>query len=542
MQISYLKSILILCVAALFLGLSFPYSGSLFPLVFIAFTPIIWFNVEVNKALKGRGVKRFLGNYIYMVIFNVVATWWIKNASLEGALMAFFANAFLMTLPFVVFGFFNRILNLSKSLIGLVAVWLSFEHLDHIWDLSWPWLSLGNAFGNHPALIQWYSYTGVSGGTLWVLLVNILVYVLYVNIKEKKETVSIQSPLFLLGAIMLLLPITSSLWHFYRYEEKVNPVEVVIVQPNLNPWNSDFTGPGVKFTTPTSQQISDMLDLASTKITKNTALIVFPETAISSYMDEAALDNMGVIFKLKAYTKEKGIPILTGADTYGLFEKERPFPAVKKRNKWFENYNTALLISGDDKIQKYHKAKLVLGAEKLPFVDLFPFMAKLSVDLGGTNSILVGNTYPNLFYTKVLKTAPLICYESVYGEYVSEFVSMGADFLCVITNDGWWGDTPGYKQHLIFSQIRAIENRRSLVRSANTGISCFINQKGEIVEALDWDKKGAMVQSINKNDTITFFTQYGDIIGRVSAFLLIGIFIMAVSDYLKSKGKTLKGF
>ncbi len=540
MQISYLKSILILGIAALLMGLSFPYSGSLFPFIFVAFAPLLWFNIEVNKVTSFKGVKRFFGNYFYMIIFNVVATWWIKNASLEGALMAFFANAFLMTLPFVILGFFDRVLSFNKTMIGFVALWLSFEHLHHIWDLSWPWLSFGNAFANHPAIIQWYSFSGVSGGTLWVLLINVLVYILYRNIKEKKESIQIQSPLFLLGGLIVLVPITISLVMFFRYEEKVDPVEIVIVQPNLNPWNNDFTGPGIKFTTPTSKQITDMLALAETKITSSTDLIVFPETAISSYIDEAAFDNMGVIFKLRAFSKSKGIPILTGADTYGLFNEERPFPAVKKSNKWFENYNTALLISGDEKIQKYHKAKLVLGAEKLPFVAIFPFMAKLSVDLGGTNSILVGNKYPNLFYSKVLKTAPLICYESVYGEYVSQFVSLGADFLCVITNDGWWGDTPGYKQHLTFSQLRAIENRRSLARSANTGISCFINQKGEIIDRLNWDEKGVLIQKINKNDSITFYTKYGDIIGRISVFLLIGIFIMAVSDYLKSRSKKLK--
>jgi len=415
MQKSFLNSILILMVSASLMGLSFPYSGSLFPFIFIAFTPIIWFNIEINKQLKYKGVKRFFGNYLYMIIFNIVATWWIKNASLEGALMAFFANAFLMTLPFVIFGFFNRVLSLNKSLIGLVAAWLTFEHVHHIWDLSWPWLSFGNAFANHPMLVQWYSFSGVSGGTLWVLLLNITFYFLYRNVKQKKESIKIQSPLFLIGGLMLILPMISSLIMYYTYKENSNPIEIAIVQPNLHPWNEDFTGPGIKFTTPTSQQIEDMLSSVEKKITNNTALIVLPETAISSYIDEAAIENMGVIFKLKNFSKKHNVPILTGADTYGLFEEERPFPAVERKGKWFENYNTALLINGDHTIQKYHKAKLVLGAEKLPFVDIFPFMAKLSVDLGGTNSILVGNKYPNLFYTSQLKTAPLICYESVYG-------------------------------------------------------------------------------------------------------------------------------
>jgi len=123
---------------------------------------------------------------------------------------------------------------------------------------------------------------------------------------------------------------------------------------------------------------------------------------------------------------------------------------------------------------------------------------------------------------------------------VSQFVALGAGFLTVITNDGWWGDTPGYKQHLTFSQLRAIENRRSVVRSANTGISCFINQKGEIEQSLGWDEKGVLIQEINQNEEVTFYVKYGDIFGRVSAFLLIGIFVMGISDFLKSRSKNLK--
>lgn len=517
------------------MALSFPASGSLFFAIFFAFTPVIWFNIAINNQRKWRFIKRFIGNYLWALTFNFTATWWIMNASFDGGLMAFFANSLLMTLPFFFFGFFTRVLGENKGLLSLVVLWLSFEHIHHQWDLSWPWLSFGNAFGNQPWLIQWYEYSGIQGGTLWVVLSNILIYIILRNILVRKEKIAFQTPNFVSLTVVLLVPIISSLFIFYTYQEDNNPARITIIQPNLNPWNADRSGPGVKFTKPISTQLNRMLELAEESMVENTDFILLPETALSRFMEEGSLENMGAVFKLRAFANRTNTAVFIGADTYGVFKTERPFPARKRGDVWVENYNTALLIDSSKPIAIYHKAKLVLGAEKLPFVGLFPFLAKWSVSLGGTGGILVGNKNPAVFETNGIYSAPLICYESVYGEYVSQFTKLGADILCVITNDGWWGDTPGYKQHLTFSQIRAIENRRSVARSANTGISCFINQKGEIIEQLGWDVEGAITGSINRNSKLTFYSRYGDLTGRIAEFLLIGIFLMAVSNHLRRK-------
>ena len=119
----------------------------------------------------------------------------------------------------------------------------------------------------------------------------------------------------------------------------------------------------------------------------------------------------------------------------------------------------------------------------------------------------------------------MICYESIFGEFVTDYVSeAGANFIFVITNDGWWGNTPGYVQHNSFSRLRAIETSRSIARSANTGISAFINQRGDILQRLGWWKRGGMKDTLNANDTITFYVKYGDYIGRIAVFT--GIFIL----------------
>jgi len=547
MKLSLLKFIFILLLSGVLMGISFPYSFGLFPLAFVSLVPLFLFNSEINKVERYRGLKRFVGNYIYFLAYNITTTWWIYNASPEGAYMAFLFNSFLMTLPFFLYGYITKYLGDFKGLVAFVTLWLAFEHIHHIWDLSWPWLSFGNILGNHPMLIQWYEYLGTGGGTLWILLVNLFIFIAVRNVWIKDEKIKIQTPYFLLIGLIVIVPTLISVIRFNTYQEKNNPVNVLIVQPNIHPWanKTSFDGfAGEKFTTPTSLQLDKMLTLAKKKISEQTDVIICPETAISSPMEESSMENLGAIIKLKEFSeKNYNIPFLIGADTYGVFEDFRPFPAIQRgKYNFLENYNTALLIDANNPMDVYHKSKLVLGAEKVPFVDILPFMAKLSVDLGGTNGILVANKYPKVFSAKGIKYAPLICYESVYGEFVAQFVLKGAEILTVITNDGWWGDTPGYKQHKMLSQIRAIENRRSVARSANTGISCAINQKGEIIDALPWDKAGAISATLNKNDSITFFTLYGDVVGRVSEFVVLGLLLYAFVTMLKFKKATIKDF
>jgi apolipoprotein N-acyltransferase len=110
--------------------------------------------------------------------------------------------------------------------------------------------------------------------------------------------------------------------------------------------------------------------------------------------------------------------------------------------------------------------------------------------------------------------APIICYESIWGEYVAKAVSKGAQFIAVITNDGWWGNTSGKDQHLAYAKLRAIETRRWVARSANTGISGFINQRGDVVKKSGWWVSTALEADINLNDELTFYVKYGDYIAQ----------------------------
>jgi apolipoprotein N-acyltransferase len=135
-----------------------------------------------------------------------------------------------------------------------------------------------------------------------------------------------------------------------------------------------------------------------------------------------------------------------------------------------------------------------------------------------------------------LKVAPVICFESVFGEYLNDYILNGANLIFVITNDGWWGNSPGHRQHLTFSQIRAIETRRSIARSANTGISAFISQRGEIQQPTRYWEPAVIRQQINANTEITTYVRYGDYIARLSIFVTIGLILITFVRRIMKKG------
>lgn len=532
MKLTGIQLLFLVLLGGTLLGISFPFTGGLFPLVFVAFVPIILVNFQLNEMKKGRFFKRLGLNLLHFIIFNTITVWWVYNASEGGAYMAIIANSILMTLPFFFTGFVTRQLGENKGLLTLLVMWLSFEYAHYFWELSWPWLSFGHIFGNYPWLIQWYEYVGVTGGSAWVVIVNIFAYLIVRNVFIRKENLKIQTPIFLVIAIILILPIISSIVIYTNYEEKIDPVDIVIVQPNIEAYTE-------KFVTPVSDQLDIMFKLAEQKITANTDLVVCPETAISRRVNEDQLKNEVSIIQIENFlAKNNNVPLLIGADSYRFFNEEKSLASsfYPPANAYLEGYNAAFMMDLSQEIQIYHKAKPVLGAEKVPFLSWVPSLKQYSVELGGTSSMIgLGEEPLNLNAGKFL-FAPLICYESVYGDYVSYFTARGADILCVITNDGWWGDTPGYKQHRMFSRIRAIENRRSVARSANTGISCFINQRGDIIDEVGWAKEGVLQATLNKNEEITFFVRYGDVIGRISLFLALAMFIYAISIYGKSLG------
>jgi apolipoprotein N-acyltransferase len=161
----------------------------------------------------------------------------------------------------------------------------------------------------------------------------------------------------------------------------------------------------------------------------------------------------------------------------------------------------------------------VIGVEAVPlkaFFDLF------EVDLGGISGQLGWGEGAKIFENGELRLGPAICYEALYGEYFTGFVRKGAECMAVISNDGWWGNTPGHRRLFDFCRLRAIETRRAIARSANTGISGFISPRGESVgERLMWDERGILCHSVELRRDITTYVKYGDWVARISIYVAL---------------------
>lgn len=529
------KSKLLLSIlSGVLLGIAWPAHG--FPyIIFFAFIPLFHIENETSKQTKKPILSLFIYSYISLFLWNLISTWWIWNSTEFGALMAILLNSFFMSLVWVLFSLSKKYFYNNKSAIYLLPIyWVAFEYLHLDWDLSWSWLNLGNVFANHPYAIQWYEYTGTLGGSWWILILNILIYQYIIKVfcqKEKAKSLVLKAlpVLFIIGA-----PLLFSLMSYVNYEEKGEPTEIVVVQPNMDPWSEQFLSPP-------EEVIDRMIHLSTPLISEETQFWVAPESAIQEGIQEPitrAGRGQGVSLpKLKEYMSAyPQLQMVIGASTYQFLEKETSTSRTTEYGVIFDEYNTAILMNSEKVEDVYHKSRLVPGPEKMPFKKLLRPLQNMAFDLGGTVGSLGYDTTRKVFYSKKgIGAAPLICYESIYGEFVAEFVRNGAQILFVITNDGWWGDSPGHRQHLSFSRLRAIECRRSVARSANTGISCFVNQRGDIMEPTAYWVQDARKVTLLANDELTVFVRFGDAIGRTSVFLSILLLLIGITVYLKKE-------
>ena len=489
-------------------------------ILFVAFIPLLIIEEYIfRKKNQVANIVFFAYAFLSFLVWNALTTWWTMHATLFGMFLIVILNALLMA---TVWWLFHRVKRYSTSGFGnfsLVVFWLAFEYLHYHWDIEWPWLSLGNGFSNQVKMIQWYEYTGVLGGSFWVLIANLLLFQFLINAFLKFR---IKSGFYLaLFILVILVPSSLSFRQYNRYNETGEDYEIIILQPNVDPYTEKFKEMGEV------RQMRSLLLLADSLITDSTDYVVGPETVLHPLWEtDRLIEDLQIVpFYSRAVACPK-LNFVLGATTQLLFQPTDSLPeTVRKfpdKELYFDVYNSALQINNKQEVQIYHKSILVSGVEKMPFSKYFSFIEKYILDLGGTTGSLGTQAEPTNFTgTSGLKVAPVICYESVFGEYVSKYVQKGAALIFIITNDGWWKDTPGYRQHLSFSRLRAIETRRSIARSANTGISAFINQRGDILQATGWWSKTAIQGSLKANERITFYVRYGDFIGRVCLFVSV---------------------
>ncbi len=495
-------------------------AGGFTPFIFIAFVPILWLEDQFSRRATYTKKEFFGWAYISMLVWNTLSTWWVCNASFGGGVFAIAANSMFMALLLWLFHCTHKKFQNYLAYLSLPVYWIAFEYLHLQWELSWPWLTLGNVFATTPSWIQWYENTGVLGGTLWVLSVNCLLAVMITSTKKYRG---------LRGCVifLLLLPVALSQWRYFTYTEKINPINIVVTQPNIDPYNEKFSGMS------NEEQLIRILQLANLEVTDSTDYVLAPETAIPYSLWEDELEQYHETQLIRKYMESHpGMNILIGASTNKIYSKNEAIPAtarpLQNRDGFYDSFNTALHFENNKPIQIFHKSKLVPGVEKMPYPKVFGFLQNLTIDMGGTAGSLGMQKEPSVFTSSKGVVAPVVCYESVYGDYLSHYIRKGAEWIAIITNDGWWGNTPGYRQHQQYARLAAVALRRSIARSANTGISCFINQRGDVLQATPYWQEAVITQSINRNLTMTFYAQHGDYIGRMAAILFFPMLIFVL--------------
>ncbi len=486
-----------------------------------------------------KSVQVFFHSYWAFLIWNIITTWWIYYATDFGAFAAVILNASFYAGIFWLFHVFKRSTNRNIGNTSLIFFWLAFEFIYLHGEISWTWLILGNGFSHNTEIIQWYEYSGTLGGSLWALAANILIInTINCFTFDRSKRLKIYN---LIGTgIILFMPVIFSVWIYSHYTETHNPKNVVVVQPNIDPYHEKFSG------MTDVQQLQIFLELADSLITDSTEFVVGPETAIPGGIWEGEVNNYLTINKIKAFIKKHPkVNIVLGASSFKLYTTPQEITPTARPygddvdNLFYDAFNTAIMINASDSISFYHKSVLVIGVEKIPYPALFKPLEEFAINLGGTTGSLGTQKERTVFKAFPDKTgiAPIICYESIYGEFVSEFIRNGAEMIFIITNDGWWEDTPGYKQHLSFACLRAIETRRDIARSANTGISVIINQRGDIIQRTKWWVRTAFKGTINSNKKITFYVEFGDYIGRISAFFSILLLLLLITQWVKRHSK-----
>ncbi|MBL4657302.1 MAG: apolipoprotein N-acyltransferase, partial [Flavobacteriales bacterium] len=514
-------------LTGLLLALGWPAIGDFSPLLFLAFIPLLF--VEHNVSLSSSSFRWY--PLLTFITFNVLTTYFVYCVSEDFAtklfvvLAAVAVNSLVMTLVFTLFRYTKRHLGDRRGYIALVVYWMAFEYFHLNWELTWPWLSLGNGFANQVTWIQWYEYTGVFGGTLWILVVNVLIFKILKRSVFDGVTFSQNRPALIGVACLLIAPIVISKIMYSTYDEIQKPVKVVILQPNVDPYNEKYESSG-------TVQLNKMLKLLD-NMSDDVDYIVAPETALSGDIQENILDETPVVVLIREFLlRYPTTEFVSGMSSWRLLENDNLTSTARKfqnHDAYYDSYNAAIQVNLKEASQVYHKSKLVQGVEKMPFASLLKPLEQFALDMGGTTGTLGSQDEASVFTSKIkdLKIAPVICYESIYGEYVASYVLKGASLIFIMTNDGWWEDTPGYKQHLAYARIRAIENRRSIARSANTGVSCFINQRGDVSKETEWWKEDAIEGSLNANDELTFYTKMGNYLARISSFVAVALLIFA---------------
>lgn len=525
-----MKYLLLTLISAMLLSISWPTYGVPF-FIFFALVPLLMMEHGVSK-FSGYGRKSWVVfglSYLCFVIWNVVTTGWLYEArnpdgshSLLAVVFPVLVNSLLYSLVFQCYHWYKNAQGTYWGLAFFIAIWMAFEKFHLNWEFTWPWLNLGNVFSEYPKLIQWYDTLGATGGSFWILAVNVFLFYAirtWEAGRKRKDLIKNVS----LAIVLIAVPMIISMVRYHNFDEKpLGSVNVLMLQPDLNPY-------GEKYSRDSMTIENDLLQLAESGSKGKIDYYIAPETALPGRgsISERSFDKSLILNNIKSFlAKHPGSVFETGISSHKFYTSKDHLPKEAyqlNQGLWIESFNSAVQVVPDRKVEVYHKGKLVPGVEIFPYINyLKPLLGDAMLNLGGTVASL-GTDKERVAFANPFnkgKIAPIICYESIYGEFTGDYVKKGANFLGIMTNDSWWGVSEGHKQLLSYARLRAIETRREIARAANSGISAHIDARGETVADTFYGDKTTLFAKVNLYDGLTFYTRAGDLMSRFSIFAL----------------------
>ncbi len=528
---------LTLAVASgLMLAVSFPPSP-MYSLAYVSLIPLLLLLETVEGTWR-----KLRYSYLSFFVFHVLTLFWIGGfvvgkdiwMMIAGGAVLLFHPLFYVLIVFLFIKVRNR-LGLLAGLMFLPLAWVTFECSHSLSEFSFPWVTLGNSQAYDLPRLQIAEFTSTYGLSFLILCFNVIAYVVITNVAVRKWSLRSHPALV---ALFTLFVIYFGPWVFgkivmarYAAGGETQTVNVGIVQPNIDPWekwNTKGASPWASF----DKQLTDYIRETKALTQRPTDLVVWPETAIPFRI---LLPRYELYWSwIRRNLDSTGTPVLTGLP-YTVIYDSLHVPVTASRdplsNRYYDDFNsTTLLVPGEQVGEVYKKIVLVPFAERIPYAGTFKFLIeplKWNVGIGmwgkGSDTILFSLPLRNRAGTKF---ASLICYESVYPNFVREFVARGAQFLVIVTNDSWWGNTPGAYQHASYASLRAIENRRWIVRAANGGISGFVDPVGGFHNETKLYTRETFHGTIELRSELTFFARHGDVFAGVCAVSATLLFLL----------------
>ena len=525
--------------SGILLGFSFPPSP-FYSLAYVAFIPLFFLFTRIKSFFQ---IARY--SYLFLFIFHLITVYWTggfvvgKDIWMMTAGVSVIVIHPILFLPIILLAFaVKNKLGLVPGLVAFALFWTSFEYLHSLGEYSFPWLTLGNSQAYDLQRIQIIEYTSVYGLTLLIFAFNIIAFLVIVNQTSGKWKLQSKQVLSYLSVLAVLYFGTALYGTYVGNKESVeskNKISVGILQPNFDPWDKWGGSIGDKWES-YFRQLKYYFDETRQLSKFKPDIIVWPETAIPFHillprysLYRSDLLSLADTLKLSIFT---GLPT---AEYFDSLHAPATAERIQSSKLYVESYNSAVLIQPNRIIGQIHKKSILVPfAERIPYAETFRFLIeplKWNVGISSWGKGEDTAVYElSLKDGRQIKFSGMICYESVYPNYVREFVKRGAEFLVIITNDSWWGNTSGAYQHASFASLRAVETRRWVVQCANGGISLIVDPTGKRQTTTDLYTRTKFIADISSLSDKTFYVQYGDVVAQLCLAISI---LMLMTAFLK---------